>query len=75
MNKNQIMMMFKDSSTVVKLTMDDIILSYEKEIQLTELNKIRLPYATLHTLKNSLMSVNDSLINLEYREDDKYITA
>jgi hypothetical protein len=38
-----------------------------------ELNKIRLPYATLHTLQNSLMSVNDSLLYREVREDDHFL--
>ena len=75
MDHEQIIMNFKDSTVVGKLMIDEIVKSYEKEIQLVELNKIRLPYATLHTLQNSIISVNDSLLNLEHREDDKHITA
>ena len=64
---------FKSSIDFAKFAIDEVLHQFDKEIQMKELNKIRLPYATLHTLQNSLMSVNDSLLHREEREDDDYL--
>ena len=64
---------YKGSIDFAKYAIDDVLVQFDKEIQMKELNKIRLPYATLHTLQNSLMSVNDSLLYREEREDDHFL--
>jgi len=63
----------KGSIDFAQYAIEDVFLQFDKEIQMKELNKIRLPYATLHTLQNSLMSVNDSLLYREVREDDHFL--
>jgi hypothetical protein len=59
---------------MMREVVEGIILNYEREIQLQELGKIRLPYAAIHTLQGSAITVCDSLIDMEHKKDDYLIS-
>ena len=48
--------------------------SFENDLKMKYLSSIRVPYATAHTIRNSILTVNNAHFQNDYKEDDEFIT-